>query len=106
MKAPLALSTMLMLIVIPGSLIASPADTVGFSACQDELRQYFGESAGFKLVSKRRSAKGTLLKIAVRQDSLESGELNVQFVTCSVASNGAADLQITVDGPMPPRKVD
>jgi hypothetical protein len=59
------------------------------------LKRHYGEEVSFKLVSRRNSRQGLVLKVAVRNSSASSGNWRVRYATCRVPRGGEGD--ITVD---------
>lgn len=67
--------------------------TLESSGCDEALKNHYGDQATFRLVDRRNTKEGLLIKAAVRNVSTSSGNWESHYSTCLV-KRGSGDLQI------------
>lgn len=83
--------------LVLAGLAAHPAAagraTLESSGCDQAFKDHYGEQATFRLVDRRNTKEGLLIKAAVRNVSTSSGNWESHYSTCLV-KRGSGELQI------------
>ena len=84
-------------LLVASQLVAAPAvarDPLESSGCSQALQNHYGEAFTFKLVSRRNSRQGLMIKVAVRDASDTSGNWRVRYATCRVARGDKRQVRV------------
>jgi len=81
-NASLSVTLGMMLLAVAAGALAAGNAPGHIESCKSEVRQQFGMDTEVMLVSERRNASGTLVKLAARLD-----QDNTTFVNCWVPGN-------------------
>ena len=88
MKHTASLTLMILLAAIVSHARAAIKDPLASTGCETALREHYGDQAEFKLVNRRNSRQGLVLKVSVSNASSTSYKWEARFCTCLVSRNG------------------
>ena len=88
MKHTASLTLMILLAAIVSHPRAAIKDPLASTGCETALREHYGEQAEFKLVNRRNSRQGLVLKVSVSNASEASYKWEARFCTCLVSRSG------------------
>ncbi|MEP4146347.1 MAG: hypothetical protein ABJL54_03950 [Halioglobus sp.] len=86
-RKTIALTTIIATLAFGSGLSRAAGDNDAYmETCRSEIEQYYGEERSLAIVSKRRIAEGTRVKIAARSDND-----NAEFINCWIPNVDTVD---------------